>query len=90
MEPVGVVVPPDLAMFAGNGPGRIGEGPIEILVATDIDAALALNRYAQRPAIWQARFVFDFERQGHEFFAEAHIRSMGQSIAGNLALANTV
>jgi hypothetical protein len=50
-------------MLSGNKPAWIRQTPVEILIATDIDAARSLNSYAQGPAIRQSGFIFDSERQ---------------------------
>src|SRR5713226_8599641 len=65
VQPIGAVVPPYFAVLSGYQPAGVGESPVEILIATDVDAALALDRYAERPAIRQAGLVFYRERQCH-------------------------
>ena len=46
VQPVPAVLIADLAMLAGNVAGRVGQGPIEMRVAPDVDATLALDRHA--------------------------------------------
>src|SRR5215470_586125 len=65
MQPISAIVPAYFAMLAGNEAARIRQGPIEVLVTPDVDAALALNRHAQWTAVRQARVVLDSKRQAH-------------------------
>src|SRR5215831_6191796 len=65
MQPRSATVPGYLPMLAGNEAAGIRQGPIEVLVTPDVDAALALNRHAQRTAVRQARLVLDSKRQAH-------------------------
>src|SRR5258706_14611532 len=52
-------------MLAGNEAAGVWQGPVKVLVASDVDAALALYRHAQRAAVRQARLVLDSKRQAH-------------------------
>src|SRR5262249_15589427 len=52
-------------MFAGDETAGVRQGPVEVLIASDIDAALTLDRYTQGTAVRQARLIFDCKRQAH-------------------------
>src|SRR5215831_14507062 len=65
MQPISAVVPAHLAMLAGNEAAGVRQGPIKVLVTSNVDAAFALNRHAQRTAVRQARLVLDSKRQAH-------------------------
>src|SRR5215468_5518815 len=78
MQPISAIVPAYFAMLAGNEAAGIRQGPIEVLVTPDVDAALALNRHAQRAAVRQARLVLDSKRQAHRrlLFGRLILRSI--------------
>jgi hypothetical protein len=59
VQHVAAVLITDLAVLARDGAAGIGQGPIEMPVAADIDAAHALDRNAQRTAVREACLVFD-------------------------------
>ncbi len=63
VQPIASVLVADLAMLAGNVPGRVRQGPIEMRVAPDVDAALADDAKADRPAIRQGGFVDQLKTQ---------------------------
>src|SRR5215471_20981103 len=52
-------------MLARDETAGVRQRPVEILVAANIDAALALDRHAQWTAVREARLVFDSKRQAH-------------------------
>ena len=65
IEPVAAVAVAHLAVLAGDVARRVGQGPIEVLIAADIDHALAGHGHAERAAVRQAGFVLDGQRQPH-------------------------
>jgi hypothetical protein len=62
VQPIAPVLVANLAMLAGNVPGRVRERPIEMRVAPDVDAALAGNAKADRPTVRQGGFIDQLER----------------------------
>jgi len=65
VEPVSAVAVTHLAMLGRDVARRIGQGPIKVLIAADIDPALAGHGHAERPAVRQAGFVLDGQRKSH-------------------------
>ena len=63
VQPKSPVAPAYFAMFAGNKPAGVRQGPVKILIAANIDTARSLDRNTQRAAIGQSCFIFDFKRQ---------------------------
>ena len=57
VKPVAAVVPTYLAMLARDETAGIRQGPIEILIATDIEATFTLDRNAQWAAVGQGRQI---------------------------------
>ena len=64
-QPVSAVLIADLAMLAGDDAAGIGQHPVEILVASDIEAALARNGNADRASVRQAGHILDRKTQRH-------------------------
>ena len=63
VQPVAPVLIAYLAMLAGNVPGRVRQGPIEMRIASDVDAALAADVTANRSTIRQGGFVDQLKSQ---------------------------
>ena len=82
VKPVGAVVPTYLAMLARDETAGIRQGPIEILIATDIEATFTLDRNAQWPAVRQGRLIFDSQRQRHGPVSATRMPSESQDGSG--------
>src|SRR5947207_2335532 len=65
VQPVAAVFVADFGVLAGNEAGRIGQRPIEVGVAADIDVPPPGDRNAEGPAVGQAGLVFDLEIERH-------------------------
>ena len=65
LQPVIAILEPDLAVLARYKPGRIGQRPVEILVAADIDAAPWRHGATERTAVGKRRVVLDLQVQRH-------------------------
>ena len=61
VQPVGAVAVVNLAMLSGDEAGGIGQRPVEVLIAPDIDRPLAGDGELNRPAVRQVGVVFDKE-----------------------------
>src|SRR6185369_4931091 len=70
-QPVAAVLVADLAMLARDHAIGIGQDPVEVLVAADIEAALAADLEAHRPAVRQGGDVLDRQTQRHSTEAPA-------------------
>ena len=81
VKPVAAVVPTYLAMLARDETAGIRQGPIEILIATDIEATFTLDRNAQWAAVGQGRQIFNSQSQGH--WVDLSNRSVLRGVALN-------
>ena len=68
VQPVTSVLVANFAMLAGNVAGRIGQGPIEMCSAPDVDAALATNATTDWPTIRQGGLVDQLKNKFHGVF----------------------
>ena len=64
MQPITAVAEADFAMLARNMPARVGQRPVEMRIAPDIEAA-SLDFNAQRPPVGQSIQVFDCQTKRH-------------------------
>jgi hypothetical protein len=65
MQPIGAIAKAHLAMAPRNGAARVGQRPVEMLVATNVDASGARDPDAERAAVGQPRLVLNGQDEGH-------------------------
>jgi hypothetical protein len=70
MQPVAAIPVANFAMLPGDRPGRIWQGPVQVLIPADVEPPFPRDFDAQRAPVRQSGYILNLQSQRHPMFLD--------------------